>query len=254
VARARASAKRESLDRRARRAAPAEPSREAWITLQAKDHRASGSGGCNKISGSYQLTGNQVLSFGALAATRKACESGMDVESKFLAALEATRSYVVVGRSLELLDESGRRGVRRAKAPGDTETGRVPATTIHRILYTPLYHPDYEAIAEWPIITYHEGFTGRGNIDRTFADAGLAPDIVMSAMDTDVLKAYVELGLGVGIIAAMAFDPKRDAGLKPKSHSRIRSSYCRHSSGISAAMRSRPSSRSRRATRSSATA
>lgn len=71
-----------------------------------------------------------------------------------------------------------------------------------------------EAIAEWPIITYHEGFTGRGNIDRTFAKAGLAPDIVMSAMDTDVLKAYVELGLGVGIIAAMAFSAKRDVGLK----------------------------------------
>ncbi len=71
-----------------------------------------------------------------------------------------------------------------------------------------------EAIAEWPIITYHEGFTGRGNIDRTFAKAGLAPEIVMSAMDTDVLKAYVELGLGVGIIAAMAFDPKRDASLR----------------------------------------
>ena len=57
-----------------------------------------------------------------------------------------------------------------------------------------------EAIAEWPIITYHEGFTGRGTIDQTFAAAGLAPDVVMSAMDTDVLKAYVELGLGVGII------------------------------------------------------
>ncbi len=71
-----------------------------------------------------------------------------------------------------------------------------------------------EAIAEWPIITYHEGFTGRGNVDRTFAQGGLAPDIVMSAMDTDVLKAYVELGLGVGIIAAMAFDPKRDVGLR----------------------------------------
>ena len=71
-----------------------------------------------------------------------------------------------------------------------------------------------EAIAEWPIITYHEGFTGRGNIDRTFSRAGLAPDIVMSAMDTDVLKAYVELGLGVGIIAAMAFNPKRDSGLR----------------------------------------
>jgi LysR family cys regulon transcriptional activator len=71
-----------------------------------------------------------------------------------------------------------------------------------------------EALAEWPVITYHEGFTGRGKIDQTFAAAGLAPDVVMSAMDTDVLKAYVELGLGVGIIAAMAFDPKRDAGLR----------------------------------------
>jgi LysR family cys regulon transcriptional activator len=71
-----------------------------------------------------------------------------------------------------------------------------------------------DALAEWPIITYHEGFTGRGNIDRAFARAGLTPDIVMSAMDTDVLKAYVELGLGVGIVAAMAFSPKRDVGLK----------------------------------------
>jgi LysR family cys regulon transcriptional activator len=71
-----------------------------------------------------------------------------------------------------------------------------------------------EALADWPIITYHEGFTGRGAIDRAFANAGLSPDIVMSAMDTDVLKAYVELGLGVGIIAAMAYNPKRDSALR----------------------------------------
>lgn len=71
-----------------------------------------------------------------------------------------------------------------------------------------------EAIAEHPVITYHEGFTGRGNVDKAFADAGLTPDIVMSAMDTDVLKTYVTLGLGVGIIASMTFDPKRDAPLE----------------------------------------
>ena len=70
-----------------------------------------------------------------------------------------------------------------------------------------------ETIAEYPIITYHEGFTGRGNIDKAFSDAGLSPDVVMSAMDTDVLKTYVELGLGVGIIASVAFDAKRDSGL-----------------------------------------
>ncbi len=71
-----------------------------------------------------------------------------------------------------------------------------------------------EAIAEWPIITYHEGFTGRPAIDAAFAKAKLAPDIVMAALDADVIKSYVELGLGVGIIAAIAFDPTRDEGLR----------------------------------------
>jgi LysR family cys regulon transcriptional activator len=71
-----------------------------------------------------------------------------------------------------------------------------------------------ETLAEHPIITYHEGFTGRGNIDKAFHDAGLSPDVVMSAMDTDVLKTYVGLGLGVGIIASMAFDAKRDQPLR----------------------------------------
>jgi LysR family cys regulon transcriptional activator len=71
-----------------------------------------------------------------------------------------------------------------------------------------------EAIGEWPIITYHEGFAGRSKIDRAFSQAGIAHDVVMSAMDTDVLKAYVNLGLGVGIIASMAFEPERDSGLQ----------------------------------------
>jgi len=70
------------------------------------------------------------------------------------------------------------------------------------------------AIAEYPIITYHDGFTGRRHIDSAFTEAGLAPDIVMSAMDTDVLKTYVGLGLGVGIIASMAFDPATDGELR----------------------------------------
>ncbi|MGE5510708.1 MAG: CysB family HTH-type transcriptional regulator [Bacteroidota bacterium] len=71
-----------------------------------------------------------------------------------------------------------------------------------------------EAIAEWPILTYNENFTGRRNIDVSFANTGLAPDIILSAMDTDVLKTYVELGLGIGIIASMTFDPKRDTKLQ----------------------------------------
>ena len=70
------------------------------------------------------------------------------------------------------------------------------------------------AVAEWPVITYDEGLTGRTRIDDALARAGLAPEIAMSALDADVIKAYVELELGVGIIASMAFDPERDTGLR----------------------------------------
>lgn len=95
-----------------------------------------------------------------------------------------------------------------------------PAYTWHHALIVPADHPlgasprlTLAEIAEHPIVTYHEGFTGRGQIDAAFAQAGLVPDIVLSAIDADVIKTYVELGLGVGIIAAMAFDARKDAGL-----------------------------------------
>jgi len=86
-----------------------------------------------------------------------------------------------------------------------------------------------EKIAEWPIITYHEGFTGRPAIDAAFASANLTPDIVMAALDADVIKTYVEVGLGIGIVASMAYDEGRDTGLTlldtthlfPQSTSRI---------------------------------
>ena len=71
-----------------------------------------------------------------------------------------------------------------------------------------------QALAEHPLITYHAGYTGRPRIDATYAEAGLTPDVVMSALDADVIKTYVEVGLGVGIIASMAFDPLRDVALK----------------------------------------
>lgn len=71
-----------------------------------------------------------------------------------------------------------------------------------------------EALAEQPLITYHEGYTGRARIDASFAAAGLAPDVVMSALDADVIKTYVQIGLGVGVIAAMAFEPGRDSDLQ----------------------------------------
>ncbi len=70
-----------------------------------------------------------------------------------------------------------------------------------------------ENLADYPLITYQAEYTGRTRIDAAFARAGLSPDVVMSAVDADVIKTYVELGLGVGIVASVAIDPDRDRDL-----------------------------------------
>jgi LysR family cys regulon transcriptional activator len=71
-----------------------------------------------------------------------------------------------------------------------------------------------EDLAAFPLITYDVGFTGRGHIDAAFAAEGVKTDIVLTAMDSDVIKQYVSLGMGVGIVASMAFDHGRDKGLR----------------------------------------
>jgi LysR family cys regulon transcriptional activator len=76
---------------------------------------------------------------------------------------------------------------------------------------TPLRLAD---LTDSPLITYDVGFTGRRHIDEGFAEAGVSPDIVLTAMDSDVIKQYVSLGMGVGIVASMAFDHGRDKGLR----------------------------------------
>ncbi len=70
-----------------------------------------------------------------------------------------------------------------------------------------------EAIAAWPIITYDIAFSGRTHIDEAFHARGLAPQIALTAIDSDVIKTYAGLGLGVGIVASMAYDPARDVDL-----------------------------------------
>ena len=69
-------------------------------------------------------------------------------------------------------------------------------------------------VADYPIITYDFAFAGRTSMSETFKNAGLSPNVVLTALDSDVIKTYVELGLGVGLVAKMAFDPQKDTALR----------------------------------------
>ena len=95
-----------------------------------------------------------------------------------------------------------------------------PYYTWHHNIVVPAGHPltqqpelTLARLAEWPIITYQSGLTGRARFDEAFAAAGLQPEILLTAQDSDVIKTYVELEMGVGILADMAFDARRDTGL-----------------------------------------
>lgn len=97
----------------------------------------------------------------------------------------------------------------------------LPCYQWNRSVIAPPGHPIHaarpltlEAIARYPIITYDFAFTGRSQINRAFAARGLAPNVTLSALDADIIKTYVALGLGIGIVATMAFDPATDTGLR----------------------------------------
>lgn len=97
----------------------------------------------------------------------------------------------------------------------------LPCYEWHHCVVTPPDHPllrekrlTLKKLAQYPIITYDFAFTGRNKINQAFSEAGIAPNIALTAIDADVIKTYVELGLGVGIIAQMAFIPERDTGLR----------------------------------------
>lgn len=93
----------------------------------------------------------------------------------------------------------------------------LPCYTWNRCVLVPKGHPlakvrplTLEALARYPIVTYDFSFTGRSQINAAFAAKGIEPNVVLTALDSDVIKTYVELGFGVGIVAQMAHDPARD--------------------------------------------
>jgi LysR family transcriptional regulator, cys regulon transcriptional activator len=97
----------------------------------------------------------------------------------------------------------------------------MPVYQWNRCVVVPPKHPllksgplTLEAVATYPIVTYDYAFANRSLMQKAFETRGLTPNIVLTALDADVIKTYVGLGLGVGIMAQMAFDAKRDHPLR----------------------------------------
>lgn len=96
----------------------------------------------------------------------------------------------------------------------------LPCYNWNRCILVPKNHPlcqlsdlTIQDVAKHPLVTYVFGFTGRSKLDEAFMEHGLAPRVVFTAADADVIKTYVRLGIGIGIVAKQAYDPVADADL-----------------------------------------
>jgi len=145
-----------------------------------------------------------------------------------------------------VMDEVAEIGIATESLSEYPELVTLPCYEWEHMLVIPKSHPlagkvriTLEDLAAEPIITYHPSFTGRTRIDKAFAAKGLTPRIALEAIDSDVIKTYVRLGLGVGIVAEMAVKDGLDDDLvaRPasllfgKNVARIafkRSAYIRH--------------------------
>jgi LysR family cys regulon transcriptional activator len=123
------------------------------------------------------------------------CEQVLDGEADFCVATEAIAQY--------------------------PELVSMPVYQWNRCVVVPARHPllkakplTLERLAEYPIVTYDFAFANRSLVEKAFESRGLQANVVLTALDSDVIKTYVELGLGIGILARMAFDPERDRALR----------------------------------------
>lgn len=121
-------------------------------------------------------------------------------------------------------DETAQIGIATESLAEHDGLTTLPCYEWQHILVVPQQHPlgdkagrngriSLKKAADYPLVTYHPSFTGRTRIDAAFASAGLSPRVVLEGIDSDVIKTYVRSGLGVGIIAEMAFDSSADTDL-----------------------------------------
>ena len=112
-------------------------------------------------------------------------------------------------------------GIATENISKDERLSCLPCYEWNRCLVVPPDHPllqkkslGLKDLVNYPLITYDFAFTGGTLVSKVFHDAGLQPNVVFTAIDADVIKTYVNLGLGIGLIANMAYDDTRDAPLK----------------------------------------
>lgn len=127
-----------------------------------------------------------------------------------------------------LLDDVADIGVATESLAQFDELITLPCYEWQHVLVIPAGHPlleleriGLEDLARHPLITYHPSFTGRTRIDNAFAQRQLVPDVVLEAIDADVIKTYVRLGMGIGIVAEMAMQGEERTGelhTRPAGH------------------------------------
>lgn len=111
-------------------------------------------------------------------------------------------------------------GIASEQLMNDATLAAFPYYRWHHAILVPQQHPlidmptvTLDMLSKLPLITYRQGITGRSRVERAFLAVGMTPDIALSAQDSDVIKTYVELALGVGIVADHSYEPARDKGL-----------------------------------------
>jgi LysR family transcriptional regulator, cys regulon transcriptional activator len=143
---------------------------------------------------------------------------------KFRQAYPGVTIYMVQSSPGEIVDLLYHHKVDIAICTEKLEAGEKliihPCYGWHHVAIAPKNHPLTQAkvtlstLAAYPLLTYSPGYTGRSNIEKAFNKANVLADITLSAADSDVIKSYVRLGLGVGIIAATSYEPETDNDLQ----------------------------------------
>ena len=146
------------------------------------------------------------------------------VITEFMARYPKVSLQLQQGTPLQIAEMAAKSEVQMAIATEGLEHFRdlvmLPCYRWNRTLVVPKSHPltqlarvSIEDVAAYPLVTYVFGFTGRSQLDDAFQAAGLNAQTAFTAADADVIKTYVRLGMGVGIIAQLAYDPMEDADL-----------------------------------------